>query len=244
VTIGGKLHVAVQVPPPVRTSRVHATPSLHVVGQRPGPARMAVSQVSPGSTMPLPHPGRQSLSVAEVAPGGQQPSPERGVVIGVKAQAAVQVPGLASASVVQTMPSVQTVGHRPGPAVIARSQVSPGSRVPLPQVGWQSSSVAGVAPGGQQPSPSTGAVIGVAVHIAAQVPAPTRASAVQLRPSLQVSGHAPAPLAMPGSHSSPGSRTPLPQTTPQSGSVRLVAPVGQQPSPAIGVVIAACSHAT
>jgi hypothetical protein len=57
---------------------------------------------------------------------------------------------------VQALPSSQEVGQDDG-----RSQVSPFSTTPLPQVGEQSESVLAVHPAGQQPSPETQVVTAV-----------------------------------------------------------------------------------
>jgi hypothetical protein len=57
---------------------------------------------------------------------------------------------------VHALPSVQEVGQDE-----AGSQVSPGSTMPLPQVGEQSESVLAVHPAGQQPSPGRQAEMGV-----------------------------------------------------------------------------------
>jgi hypothetical protein len=116
----------------------------------------------------------------------------------------------------------------------------------LPHIGAQSVSVLWFAPGGQQPSPDAAVVIGVCEHEAMQVPPLTSASAVHAIASSQLVGHAPAaPAAMPVSHVSPESTTPLPQVAGQSVSVACVAPDGQQPSTVVplGVVIGVCVHA-
>jgi len=65
-------------------------------------------------------------------------------------------------------------------------------------------------------------------------PVPVTKSAVHDLPSSQFVGQLPGLSgAMPRSHASPSSRTPLPQKTGQSVSVAFVAPVGQQPSLAL-----------
>jgi hypothetical protein len=66
---------------------------------------------------------------------------------------------------------------------------------------------------------------------------PTSTSRVQAIMSLQLVGHLPAPLAMPVSQTSPLVTTPSPHEAEQSESVATVAPGGQQPSPAAGVVM-------
>ena len=94
-------------------------------------------------------------------------------------------------------------------------------------------------------SPSTAAVTGVSSQVAAHVPSMLMASVVQKSPSSQAAGQAPAePAAIPVSHVSPGSTTPLPQVDVQSSSVVASAPAGQQPSPSAGAVIGALSHCT
>src|SRR5438874_1048878 len=70
-------------------------------------------------------------------------------------------------------------------------------------------------------------------------PLPDSASVVHGSPSSQLAGQLPGcGGGMPTSHVSPVSRTPSPQADRQSGSRALEAPAGQQPSPAMGAVIA------
>jgi hypothetical protein len=57
---------------------------------------------------------------------------------------------------VQALPSLQEVGQDDG-----KSQVSPFSTTPLPQVGEQSESLLALHPAGQQPSPATQVVMEV-----------------------------------------------------------------------------------
>src|SRR5258706_7202803 len=137
------------------------------------------SHCSPISTTRLPQRAAQSVSVIMFAPGGQQPSPLAGTVIAVWVHAALHVPPLTSASVVQAMLSlhVAIVGQSPAPVVIAVSHVSGGVTTPSPQPSGQSESVALVAPAGQQPSPAIGVVMGVCAHAAVQA-VPVMLSAV------------------------------------------------------------------
>src|ERR1051325_2503918 len=100
----------------------------HVVGQVD-----AGSQTSPHavSTMPLPQTQLQSLSCAPVHPDGQQASPDTHVVcVPLRTQAAVQVAAEPCSSYVAQPTCGQLVGQDDG-----GSQVSPGSRRPLPQAG-------------------------------------------------------------------------------------------------------------
>jgi hypothetical protein len=91
------------------------------------------SQCSPQavSTAPLPHWQAQSLSLAVVQPGGQHESPlTHAVSVPVCAQRAVQVSALPSRPWISQPMGAQLVGQ-----VSGGSQVSPGSSLPLPQVG-------------------------------------------------------------------------------------------------------------
>jgi hypothetical protein len=145
---------------PIKVSVVHTTLSLQCDGQDDDG-----SQVSLASTVPLPQLAEQSLSLALLHPDGQQPSPGAQRVMGWWEQAILQVLALpVSKSMVQAMPSLQEVGQEAG-----GSQVSPGSRVPLPQWGEQSSSVALLQPAGQQPSPLAQAVMGSCWQAESQV---------------------------------------------------------------------------
>ena len=124
------------------------------------------------------------------------------------------------------------VGHLPGPALMAVSQVSPASTTPLPHFTGQSRSVSEVAPLGQQPSLASRLAVSVVLaHLRVQAP-PERESLVQASLSSQSArvGHLPAPEEIPGSQVSPLSSRPLPHPTGQSRSVSEVAPAGQQPS--------------
>jgi hypothetical protein len=141
-------------------------------------------------------------------------------------------------SVVHGSPSSQEVGHVDG-----GSQVSPLSKMPLPQVEGQSASCFCVHPAGQQPSPATQVVMGVWVQATSQVALlPVILSLVQTLPSSQVVGQE-----VCGSQVSLVSTTPLPQIGGQSESalVGLVLhPTGQQPSPETQVVMAVWVQAT
>ena len=165
------------------------------------------SHCSPASMTPLPQRGWQSLSLSELQPLAQQPSLLVQDVIVTLLQAAMQVPPETSESCVQALLSLQSaaVGHFPVPLVIAVSQVSPWSTLPLPQVAAQSLSVSCVQPDGQQPSPPAHAVMGVFAHAAVQVPLFMTESVVQTWLSLQSAavGHLPVPLVMPVSQVSP-----------------------------------------
>ncbi len=107
------------------------------------------------------------------------------------------------------------------------------------QGGRQSESSFYVSPVGQQPSLAPGLAWRVVVSQRTSQALPARTVLVQGSPSSsQTFGQAPAELAgIPGSHFSPGSRTPLPQPAGQSVSFMAEAPAGQQPSPLWGVVI-------
>ena len=137
--------------------------SSHALTQAPGePAASATSQVSFGWTTPSPQVDEQSGSVAAVQPAGQHPSlAALQLVMGVSTQAAEQSSLLPVSAVWRQAESEggQLVGQAPLP-VAMRSQASPGSTTPSPQVAGQSVSVACVAPDGQHPSPEMGWSIG------------------------------------------------------------------------------------
>jgi hypothetical protein len=84
-------------------------------------------------------------------PGGQQPSPLEQLVILLVTHLAVQT--LASPIMrvgAQASPGAHVDGQAPGlPAAMARSQLSPGSTSPLPQVAEQSGSLEAVQPAWQ-----------------------------------------------------------------------------------------------
>jgi len=183
---------------PVAVSRVHALPSLHDAGQVPGG-----SQVSPGSITLLPQVAEQSASLFTLQPAGQHASPPAHALIASYVQATLQVAALpVIPSRVHALPSLQDVGQTPG-----GSQVSPGSRLPLPQVAEQSASVDGVQPAGQHPSPPAHAAIASCVQARSQLAAlPAVPSRVHALPSLHDDGQLPG-----GSQVSPGSSMPLPQ---------------------------------
>lgn len=138
---------------PVMPRVMHGSPPpVMQLGQEPGG-----SQVSPGSRRPFPQP-MQSRSSAAVQPGAQQPSPFLHSVIGLCAQAAVQLAALpVSVSIVQRLSSSQsaTRGQLEG-----GSQVSLPSRAPLPQLAEQLLSLLALQPAGQQPSLFWQAVMG------------------------------------------------------------------------------------
>jgi hypothetical protein len=154
---------------PVSCSAVQGSPSS---GQRVGQV-LGGSQVSPAPTCLSPHCGAQSRSVAAEQPGGQQPSSDRQPVIGWWTQARVHASVEPDAkSSVHASSSSQVRGHAPAaPAVIARSQVSPASTAPSPQMTAQSLSFPGEQPAGQHWSPPVQAVMGVATQAALHAPA-------------------------------------------------------------------------
>ena len=157
---------------PVSCSAVHGSPSSgQVVGQVLGG-----SQVSPAPIRPSAQLGAQSRSLAPEQPGGQQPSPARQAVtvwwVQVRVQPSAEPETI---STVQALASSQVLRQAPWwPAVIARSQFSSLSTTPLPQIGWQSLSLAVEQPGGQQLSPFAHPTIGIATQAALQVPPPRR----------------------------------------------------------------------
>jgi len=162
--------------------------------------------------------------LAEVHPGAQQPSPPLHSTMGACEHWALQVAALpTSESRVQASPSLQVDGQLP-------SQVSPVSRVLLPQVGEQSRSVTDVHPAGQQPSPLEQSLMEVCEHAAVQPAAlPVSTSRVQAMESSQLVGQLPSQV-------SPPSTTPLPQLVEQSESLLRWQPAGQQPSPSAQAV--------
>ena len=134
------------------------------------------SQVSPAPMRPSVQRGAQSPSLAPEQPGGQQPSPAMQAVTGWWMQVRVHPSAEPEAkSTVQALASSQVLRQAPWwPAVIARSQFSSLSTTPLPQIGWQSLSLAVEQPGGQHPSPLAHPVIGMATQAALQVVAVPR----------------------------------------------------------------------
>jgi len=190
------------------------------------------SQVSPFSTIPLPQFAGQSESalVALVLhPAGQQPSPEVQIVIAVWVQATLQLALLpVILSVVHALKSLQLAGQDDG-----GSQVSPFSTTPLPHFGWQSESLLALHVGGQQPSLPTQTVMAVWLQATLQVSRPpVITSVVQALLSLQLAGQEDF-----GSQVSPLSTTPLPHFGWQSESLLALHPPGQQPSPALQVLM-------
>lgn len=188
------------------------------------------SQVSPDSSRPLPQP-RQSLSFAAVQPGAQQPSPFAQLVMVWCVQLSVQDAALpAVPSMVHALESLQlSIWH-----MLGGSQVSPPSRVPLPQVGEQSLSVLALQPGGQQLSPFSQAVMVWCAQADVQLAGlPVGVSRVHATPSLQlIIAHA-----LGGSQVSPASTIRLPQLAEQLLSLVALQPPGQQPSPFWQVVM-------
>jgi len=224
---------------PVSVSMVQTSLSLHAAGQAPAPAVMVLSQVSPLSTTPLPQTGEQSASLLALQPGAQHPSPPRQLVMGRLEQMAVHRVALpTSVSMVQASLSLHEVGHAPVPEERALSQVSPASKMALPQTGRQSESLLALQPGAQHPSPPRQAVMRrleqLAVHRAAR---PDNVSFVQASLSSHEVGQAPRPEPMPLSQVSLGSTTPLPQTGWQSESLLALQPEAQHPSPLLQAVI-------
>src|SRR5262249_32933094 len=131
----------------------------------------------------------------------------------------VQPVAMSHESVVQTLPSSQ-FGGRPGAHMPCESQTS----LPLQAL-----------PSGQGRF-GTGAWL----QCAWQGPADTSVASQHTLSDVHEVGQAPAPLVMPVSQSSPESTTPLPQLGEQSGSVALVAPVGQHPSAGPMAVMVVC----
>jgi len=165
VVIGTCRQVTLQLAAsPVSCSAVHGSPSS---GQEVGQV-LGGSQVSPAPTRPSLQRAAQSPSFVPEHPGGQQPSPAMQAVISWWTQARVQPWAEPEAlSTVQALASSHVLRQAPWwPAVIARSQLSPLSTTPLPQINWQSLSLAVEQPGGQQPSPPAHPVIGMATQAA------------------------------------------------------------------------------
>jgi hypothetical protein len=229
--MGEKLHAAEQLAAlPVSESMVQALSSLQLVGHVEGR-----SQVSPVSTTPFPQLGEQSLSLLALHPGAQHPSPDLHSVMGEKLHAAEQLAALpVRRSMVQALPSLQLVGHVDG-----RSQVSPVSTTPFPQLGEQSLSLLALHPGAQHPSPDLHSVMGEKLHAAEQLAAlPVKWSMVQALPSLQLVGHVDGK-----SQVSPTSTTPFPQLGEQSLSLLALHPGAQHPSPDLHSVMGEKLHA-
>ena len=176
----------------------------------------------------------QSESLPFVHPYGQHMSDDVRLQLAVPAtHCAWQVLGFCSVSVVHGwVLGAQLVGQAPGlPAVMPVSHSSPGSTMPLPQIGWQSTSVLALQPDGQQPSLVNEQVAATCVQWVWQ-PVPVTLSTVQALPSLQSvldDGQCPGrPAPMAVSQNSPLSTTPLPQTGEQSTSLFALQPGGQQ----------------
>jgi len=178
------------------------------------------SQVSPISTTLFPQRGVQLLSFVLLQPVGQQASPLRHAIWGVGAS--THDTSQVDAAPTRTRSVHPMAGHE---VAQLPSQVSPGSSLPLPQVTAQSLSVVASQPAGQQPSPFAQVVcIPLFTHWASQVVGlPCR-----VRSWHPMAEHFEGQLP---SHSSVPSTMPLPHIAPQSVSLALVQPGGQQPSP-------------
>jgi hypothetical protein len=141
-------------PVPTMLSRVHGfgLPE-HVVGQPP-------SHNSSPVTTPSPHTSWQSLSLPALALLGQQPSPFVFVSIAEWRHCTLQSEVLPTeeSNVHGSLSSQDTVQ-------LAPSQSSPGSLMPLPHFGRQSTSKLAFAPGKQQPSPPIENVLFTRVHV-------------------------------------------------------------------------------
>jgi hypothetical protein len=149
ITIGLNVHRTLHWDAtPVRTSLVHAIPSLQDVGQFP-------SHVSFGSVTPLPQVEEQSESFAALHPSAQQPSPPAQAVTRGWVHTTLHSPGVpVSTSPVHGFPSSgQPAGQFP-------SQVSLPSTTSFPHDAAQSASLVPSQPSGQQPSASAHAVTG------------------------------------------------------------------------------------
>jgi hypothetical protein len=214
VVIAVNLHTALHVAAlPDNVSVVQALLSLQLVGQLD-----AGSHVSPVSTTPLPHLTAQSVSLVLLHPEGQHPSPLLQVLIVVNVHLAVHAAALpVSVSVVQALLSLQEVGQ-----LETGSQVSPVSMTAFPHFGAQSVSLVLLQLEGQHPSPPLQTVIAENVHLAVHAAAlPVSVSVVQALLSLQEVGQLET-----GSHVSPVSTAPFPQTGPLVGTVTVpLAPV-------------------
>ncbi len=219
---------------PVSMSRVQGSSSTHVVRQ----ALPGGSQVSGGVQMPSPQREAQSESVdtLQVVVDGQQESPLMHCVILMGGQARLQVAALPVLMwVVQGSESVQL-----GQGTSGGSQVSPGSRRPLPQPA-QSLSFIAVQPRplGQQPSPDVQLVIGDSTQAKLHVDAlPVELTIVQELGARQVVGHE-----LGGSHVSSPSTRPLPQPWQSLSLAPVHCGPGQQPSPLMHSVIIWTVHA-
>lgn len=118
---------------------------------------------------------------------------------------------------------------------LAGSHVSPASKKPLPQLTEQSLSVAWVQMSGQQPSPDVHTSTLCMMHVTLQlVASPMVVASKQALAPAQVVAFGQVSL---GSQVSPTSMLPLPQAVAQSSSLLASAPLGQQPSPGVAIVI-------
>ncbi len=164
--------------------------------------------------------------------------------MGTCQQARVQAATVpAVTSTVQALLSSQVLAHAPStPAVMARSQASPGSTTPLPQRGAQSLSVRLVHPSGQQPSSSRQLLDTLATQRALQVLGDP-ASVNIWQPFEGGQARAQASGLAPKSQLSAGDSTmPLPHTGAQSGSTPKWPPGGQQASPGAKTVMGMKTH--
>jgi hypothetical protein len=200
---------------------------------------------------PLPHLDGQSASVLALQPAAQHPS------VAVPLQAVIEVCEHVGSQLVMLPPCVSTVHESPSSQLKVlhsgvageASQVSFPSRTPLPHTGAQSLSFVALhaprPPPGQHPSPLTQAVTGlcaqVMLHVAA---APFCVSVVQLSLSLHPMSLQSGMAGPTFSQVSAPSRTPFPQTAPQSLSLLALHPPGQQPSALAHAVTLLCVHVT
>jgi len=163
---------------------------------------------------------------------GQHMSLFIGMVMVMVLHAAVQFEAEpVSISTVQGLPSsMHMVGQLP-------SQVSPISMIMFPHDVEQSLSLVELAPAGQHMSLFIGMVIVVEPQVTSQLLAePINISTVQGSPSsMHMVGQLPSQV-------SPISTTPLPQLALQSLSLVELAPIGQHPSPLMGVVMGMPIH--
>jgi hypothetical protein len=219
---------AVHVPPFTSVGRTQPC-CAQLTGQFPA---MAVSHVSPLSTTPLPQTAAQFTSLFALHPAGQQPSlVELHAVMGVLVQVTLHAAlDPLRESVVHALPSSHVMAVQSCRAGAA-SHVSRPSSTPLPQAAAQFTSLLALHPAGQQPSlVKLQVVMAVLVHLTLQLAfEPLRTSVVHALPSSHVKlvhvGDAGAT-----SQVSAPSRTPFPQTAPQSLSFVALHPGAQHPS--------------
>ena len=181
----------------------------------------------------------QSGSSVRVAPFGQQPSSGVKDVIGKWLQRTLQLVVLPVwTSCVHASPSSQLRGHAAPPRG-SHVSVVPGSTMPSPQRDEQSLSPPCMQLAGQQPSSERHSLMLAIRQLTLQLlAAPMVVTCRHLSSDLhtgQDSG---------GSHVSPISTMLLPHLAWQSASARGSTPIGQQPSPSRGLVIACGSQRT